>query len=51
MQHPKDLSRAALVHYHKYYQAGGVAQVVEHLFSKCEALSSNPSATNKENLS
>jgi hypothetical protein len=25
--------------------SGGMAQVVEHLFSKCEALSSNSSAT------
>jgi hypothetical protein len=27
------------------WRAGGVAQVVEHLLSKCEALSSNPSTT------
>jgi hypothetical protein len=26
----------------KYYRADGVAQVVEHLPSKCEALSSKP---------
>jgi hypothetical protein len=29
-------------------RAGRVAQVVGHLPSKCEAISSNPSATNKK---
>jgi hypothetical protein len=28
--------------------ASGVAQVVENLYSKCEALSSNPSTTKKQ---
>jgi hypothetical protein len=29
------------------FRNGGVAQVVEHLLSKCEALSSNPSTKKK----
>jgi hypothetical protein len=32
----------------KKHWAGGVAQVVEHLPSKCEALSSNPSIKNSK---
>jgi hypothetical protein len=32
-------------------RAGGVAQVVEHLLSNCEALSSNPSMVKKKKQS
>jgi hypothetical protein len=32
----------------KIFWAGGVAQAIEHLLTKCEALSSNPSTHTKK---